>query len=188
MTIINRFTIDRIELNHHLLKIFLRKVRFRNELINEITSFSQELINQVDVLDMFSYQVFLTKEREIVRHKVIDIAMITLIAIDNFRLVLLMCSTKKSPKLICFRLLNLRFCTLSETMGTQKERARMFACTVSSFCEMFVNILLIFNENAHIDSVKSLTWATCVYLMECWDDKLFHIFKFCAKVQKKSRI
>lgn len=64
----------------------------------------------------------------------------------------------------------------------------MFACTVSSFCEMFVNILLIFNENAHIDSVKSLTWATCVYLMECWDDKLFHIFKFCAKVQKKSRI
>src|SRR5574344_1304214 len=66
---------------------------------------------------------FLRENGKMITDKVVNIAVIQLAVINDFRLVLLVCSTQECPKLIFGRLI-LLFWAMIRTLQTQKERAQ----------------------------------------------------------------
>lgn len=77
--------------------------------------------------------------------KVVNIAVIQLAVINDFRLVLLVCSTKECPKLIFGRLI-LLFWAMIRTLQTQKERAQR---SFSSDSYYFLLLKKIYNKSPH---------------------------------------
>ena len=113
-----------------LFEIFLCK-----EMFNKIKSFLKKFLQCTYMHEMkLDICFFHAHNRKMIIEEIIHVTRIGLLFIDDLRLLLLIGSTKKLPKLILWQR-NYSFLGTAYTAWTQKERARDSLCSVSfSFC------------------------------------------------------
>ena len=101
-----------VEFINHSLKVFFLKCGLGEVLGDKVFSGGKQLIQAEYMLEMVADNLLLGREdRQVIANKVVDISVIQLAIVKDFRLVLLVSSTIECPKLI-FGKLNLLFWTM----------------------------------------------------------------------------
>ena len=113
-----------IEQIEHLLVLLLLECTLREEGINKIHTFLQHFFYSAHVHNMKSCVGFIhAYYRKMIGKEIVHITRISLLAIEDFRLVLLIGSTEQQPEFV-LRQLFLTFLGTAVAAWTQKERAR----------------------------------------------------------------